>query len=463
MAEEFPNDPKPLTELHALLKEQGREDDALQAIDEAVQRDPHDVALWLALASHRLSMLQNELAEKAYLRAISIQPDSSAANIGLALCFELTNRTEDLAKLVGAAEKRGAPANALNFIRAFDHRRARRYGEGVAALAEVPDDIESPRRFHLMGQLQEGLGNYDEAFAAYSRMNALHRDDPTRPEERATNYRNVVRIQRDSLTPEWLGNWREETEKDGRPTPVFLVGFPRSGTTLLDTMLMGHPNIEVLEEEPTLRNAANLILDFESLPVTTDKLHEARNAYFETAASLTPLKPGNLLVDKNPLSMNLLPYIRRLFPEARIILALRHPCDAVFSCHVTNFKLNDGMSNFLRLETAAELYDLSFSHFECARDLLQLPVHAIRYEDVVAAQEKELRSLLKFVGLEWSDSVLDHETTAFNRGRIKTASYAQVAQPIYSRSAGRWQNFRKHLEPIFPILEPWVAKFGYSL
>jgi tetratricopeptide (TPR) repeat protein len=464
MAGEFPNDSKPLSELHALLKEQGREDDALKAIEEAVDRDPHDVTLWLALASHRLSMLQNELAEKAYLRAISIQPDNSAANIGLALCFELTNRTEDLAKLVGEAEKRGAPANALNFIRAFDHRRAKRYAEGVAALAQVPDDIETPRRFHLMGQLQEGLGNYDEAFAAYSRMNALHRADPTWPEERAANYRNIIRTQRNSLTTEWLGSWREETEKEGRPTPVFLVGFPRSGTTLLDTMLMGHPNIEVLEEEPTLKNASNVILDFGSLPTTSDeKLREARDAYFKTAASLTPLKPGNLLVDKNPLSMNLLPYIRRLFPEAKIILALRHPCDSVFSCHVTNFKLNDGMSSFLRLETAAELYDLSFSYFECARELLGLPVHALRYEDVVGNQEKELRSLLEFVGLEWSDAVLDHQATARNRGRIKTASYAQVGQPIYSQSAGRWTNFRKHLEPVLPVLEPWVRKFGYSL
>jgi hypothetical protein len=121
------------------------------------------------------------------------------------------------------------------------------------------------------------------------------------------------------------------------------------------------------------------------------------------------------------------------------------------------------MPNFLRLDTAAELYDLSFIYFEKSRKLFDMPVHTITYENVVADPEGELRPLLGFLGLEWSDEVLDHQATAAKRGRIKTASYAQVAQPIYSQSAGRWLNFRKHLEPVLPVLEPWVRKFGYTL
>ena len=92
-----------------------------------------------------------------------------------------------------------------------------------------------------------------------------------------------------------------------------------------------------------------------------------------------------------------------------------------------------------------------------------MPAHTVVYENVVADRERELRELLDFLELAWEDSVLDHQTTALKRGRIKTASYAQVAEPIYTRSAGRWQKYRKHLEPIFPVLEPWVKKFGYSL
>jgi hypothetical protein len=135
----------------------------------------------------------------------------------------------------------------------------------------------------------------------------------------------------------------------------------------------------------------------------------------------------------------------------------------VLSCYVTNFKMNDGMANFVRLDTAAELYDISFSYFERVQKLMPTPTHRVIYENVVADQDRELRALFDFLGLDWHDAVLDHQSTALGRGRIKTASYSQVVEPLYKRSAGRWQNYRKHLEPIFPVLRPWVEKFGYSL
>ena len=138
-------------------------------------------------------------------------------------------------------------------------------------------------------------------------------------------------------------------------------------------------------------------------------------------------------------------------------------CDVVLSCFVTNFKPNDGMANFMRLETAAELYDLSFSYFERARDVLNLPVHTIVYEKLVADRDRELQPLFDFLGLHWDERVLDHEATARSRGHIKTASYAQVVEPIYQRSAGRWEHYRKHLAPVLPILEPWARKFGYGV
>lgn len=463
MAEDFPQDTKSLRELHAMLKELGREEPALEAIEAASKRDPADLELLLALASQRLNLLHTEAAEEAYRKAVEREPGNSLANLGLAVVFELTNRTSDLSNLVNEAQKRGVGEDVLNFIRAFDYRRQKKFDEGLAALEKVPDELETARRCHLLGQLEEGAGHYDEAFVAYTRMNEIQRGDPTRPEERAAAYRTVVGNQRETISAEWLKGWRDDTSKSDRPSPAFLVGFPRSGTTLLDTMLMGHPNVEVLEEEPTLLKASK-ILPFDALADASDQqIEEARNEYFRVAGERTPLAPGKLLVDKNPLSMNAIPTIRRLFPDSRIILALRHPCDVVFSCYATNFKLNDGMSNFLGLDTAAELYDLSFSYFEKAQGLLGLPVHKVIYENVVGDRESELRSLLDFLGLEWSDDVLDHESTALSRGRIKTASYAQVAQPIYSQAAGRWTNFRKHLEPILPILEQWVAKFGYSL
>ncbi|HWJ39044.1 MAG TPA: sulfotransferase, partial [Sphingomicrobium sp.] len=298
----------------------------------------------------------------------------------------------------------------------------------------------------------------------YSKMNEIFLEDQTNPEGRAAVYRDMIRQGRDIINEEWVGSWRSEADPDPRPAPVFLVGFPRSGTTLLDTILMGHPQIEVLEEEPALGEANQALSSFDGLPtIPDDEIQRARDAYYVKAGELTPLVPGNLLVDKNPLTMNLLPIVRRVFPDARIILALRHPCDVVLSCFVSNFRLNDGMSNFIRLDTAAELYDLSFSYFEQVQKLMPMPTHVVRYESIVEDRTSELQGLFEFLGLDWHDAVLDHQTTALNRGRIKTASYAQVVEPIYKRSAGRWQHFRKHLEPILPVLAPWAAKFGYTI
>ena len=462
MAEDFKQDEKPLRELHALLKQQMRDEEALEAIEGAVERAPRDIELWLALASHRMALLKHDDAATAYRSIVERDPSNPLANLGLAAVMEVTNRTAELSAFVGEAEARGVGPDAMNFIRALDFRRKKQFEDGLQALALVPEEMESSRRAHVLGQLEEGAGNYDAAFAAYERMNELKRDDPSQPELRAANYREMIRRQTDSLTDAW-GDSCRDVPIDGRPSPVFLLGFPRSGTTLLDTILMGHPRVEVLEEEPTLRGAGAAV-PFESLATATpEQVQAGRDSYFEVAASRTPLREGNLLIDKNPLSSNAVPLIRRLFPDARIILALRHPCDVVLSCFVTNFKLNDGMANFLRLDTAAELYDVTFTYFERAQQLLRVPMHAMTYERLVADQAAELRPLFDFLGLDWHDSALDHATTARGRGHIKTASYAQVIEPIYQRSAGRWQRFRSHLEPVIPMLRPWAEKFGYEV
>jgi tetratricopeptide (TPR) repeat protein len=464
MARDFPTDWHPLRELYVLLRSQAREEEALEAISEASRRDPDNLELILAVASQRLLMLDNPGAEAAYREVVARDPSNSSANLGLAIVCELSNRTDDLAALVPAVEKRGVDPDVVHLIRAFDHRRAKRFEEGLASMAGISTELESARQAQLLGQLNDGAGKYDDAWRAFSRMNELQRADPSQPEERAARYRRALRRNLEATTPEWAERWTEVAIDDGRRSPAFLVGFPRSGTTLLDTMLMGHPEVEVLEEEPTFHGAAEILADFPNLPEAPSELvSAARDAYFANVAKRTPMAPGKLIVDKNPLLLGAIPMIHRMFPDAKIILAVRHPCDVALSCFTTNFKLNDGMANFLRLDTTAELYDLAFGSFERARDLLPISAHTVVYEKVVADRSGELAALFDFLGLAWHDEVLDHQKTALGRGRIKTASYAQVTEPIYSRSSGRWRHYREHLEPIFPVLAPWIEKFGYEL
>lgn len=464
MTVDFPDDPKPLRELHIMYRQSGRDAEATEAIDRATAIDPDDVELLLGKASHLSKLLMTDESEAVYRRVLELEPRNPLGHLGVAVCLDLTNRTEELSAVAENAAQQDIGAHALNFIRAMDHRRAKRFAEGLEAMEKVPEELETARRFHVMGQLLEGVGRFDDAFAAFTRMNDLMSEEFPAALERATTYRSMVRERRDAMTSDWMAGWREEKSADDRRPPVFLYGFPRSGTTLLDTMLMGHPDIDVLEEEPTLQKAFASFESADALAGAGDEtIAAARDAYFAFVAEKIALDPAHLLVDKNPLAINAVPVMRRLFPKAKHILALRHPCDVLLSCYVTNFRMNDGMASFTKLDTAAELYDLSFGYFERVRALMDLDIHTIHYERVVEDRDRELRALFDFLELDWNDAVLDHEATARTRGRIKTASYAQVVEPIYKRSAGRWENYREHLEPVLPVLAPWAEKFGYEL
>lgn len=463
MIVDFPDDSKPLRELHVLYRQSGRDAEATEAIERAIEIDPSNVELLLGKASHYSKLLMTAEAEATYRSVLALDPRNPLANLGVAVCLDLTNRTDELAAIVENAEQQEIDVDALNFIRAMDHRRAKRFDQGLAAMEQVPEDLESARRCHVMGQLLEGVGRYDDAFASYTEMNRLMREEFPIALERAAAYRDMIRERRDAMTSEWMALWRQEEADDHYQPLVFLYGFPRSGTTLLDTMMMGHPRIDVLEEEPTLQKAFASFSSADAVrDASDDTIAAARKAYFAFAGEKMALNPGHVLVDKNPLAINAVPIMSRLFPTAKHILALRHPCDVLLSCYVTNFRMNDGMANFAQLDTAAELYDLSFSYFERTRALMDLNIHTIFYERIVEDRDRELRALFDFLELDWHDAVLDHESTAKKRGRIKTASYAQVVEPIYQRSAGRWVNFKSHLEPILPTLKPWIEKFGYD-
>ena len=463
-ADQFPRDVQPLIDLHDLLKVQGRSDEeVLKILERALERHPKNVELLLGLARQQTLLLEMEQAERAYRAAIAVDATNSEAFVGLATVYE-HSRPADIEALVAEAERHSLDAGTMNLLRAFAHRRAKRYAEGLAALEGVPEDIAPARREDLLGQFHEGLGNYDAAFAAFSRMNEIQEEDPSRPVFRASDHRARIAERLDRTSAAWIRSWKAPPIEAGRPAPTFLVGFPRSGTTLLDTMLMGHPDVEVMEERPALNDTGRAFGGFDRIAdLAKPDVRTAQARYFEEAGKYVALRHGAHLVDKSPLHLNSVPLIHRLFPNARFILALRHPADVVLSCFVSNFRLNPSMSNFVRLDTAAEFYDLTFRNWERARNLLPIEVHTVVYEDLIDNPEAELKRLAEALSLPWREEMLDHRKTAAQRGVITTASYAQVTEPIYSRSVGRWEKYRKHLEPILPVLTPWAEKFGYRI
>ena len=463
MAEQFPSDAMPLKDLYELLMETDREDDLLEALDRAIERAPDDIELLLVRAGHLGLQLKIDEAEQAFRDVLKRDPSNDEAFVGIAVLYE-HSRPSALAELVSEAERSSVAPDALNLLRGFSERRLKRYAEAVQALSRVAPNFESLRRSELLGQMLEKLGDYDGAFAAFERMNEVQAEDPSQPVERGAAFRADLCAQLDKTDQAWIDSWTRARPDPEARDPIFLVGFPRSGTTLLDTILMGHSDVVVLEEHPVLPRVERELGGFDAIPgLNEDQLRKFQKRYFEIASEYAQIPEGALLIDKSPMLLNRAVTIHRLFPNARFILAMRHPAAVLLSCFISNFRLNSAMTSFLRLDTAAELYDLSFRTWENARALLPLDVQTIVYERLVEYPAQVVQPLVEWLGLSWSDKLLDHTTTAAERGLISTASYAQVTEPIYTGSVDRWRNYRKHLEPVLPVLEPWIEKFGYSL
>lgn len=463
-AQGFPGDAKPMAVLADFYRRSGQDERALEALKEAARRAPDDPEILSDYGQEAARLNEYAVAEASYEAALALRPSLGPSIVGLAALYERTNREAELDPLRDRAVASQVDEQSIAYVDALRFKRAEQFEDGLAALEAAGEAVIPHRRHQLRGIMLDRLGRYDDAFGEFVAMNADRLEDPSQPAERGKAYSSHIAADLARFTPSWLAGWSTQEAPQERPSPVFLLGFPRSGTTLLDTMLMTAPGTLVLEEEPFVVEAERDLGGMEALPgLDAETLAGARASYFEKVAGRGELGPDTLVIDKHPLHLNNVPAIRRLFPDAKFILALRHPCDVLLSCFITNFRTNHAMSNFLELETAAQLYDLSFSYWTRARELFDLPVRTVVYERLVTDQSRELAPLFDWLGLPWQGEGFDHRETARARGVVRTASYAQVTEPIYTRAAGRWHRYEKHLQPVFDRLRPWVERFGYSL
>jgi tetratricopeptide (TPR) repeat protein len=462
-ANAFANDPNPLLALFNMYHDLGREDESYEAIREAAIRAPHSAPIQSDFGQEAARRNEYAVAETAFEAALAIDPELGPAYVGLAAVYERMNRDPELDPLYDRGIAAEIDAQSLAFIEALRHKRKSDIDAAFEALERAGDVVVAGRKHHLRGTMLDRLGRHDEAFDAFAAMNAHWIDDPTQPLARAARYREMAAEAMGLLSPEWVASWTPDTQASPWPAPIFLLGFPRSGTTLLDTMLMADPKVRVLEEESFISQIEDGLGGAAALAtLTPQQLGEARKAYFAKVEGLVGPLNGLQIVDKHPMHLNKVAVIRRLFPDAKFVLALRHPCDVVLSCFLTNFRINNAMANFLRLDDAAALYDLSFTHWEKARDLFGLPVGTVAYERLVENKDRELRPLFDWLGLQWPGDAFDHRDAARARGTVATASYAQVTEPIYTRASGRWTQYRAQLEPVMPVLKPWIERYGYD-
>jgi hypothetical protein len=255
---------------------------------------------------------------------------------------------------------------------------------------------------------------------------------------------------------------------DGQRDPIFVVGFPRSGTTLLEQLLDAHPALVSFDEQPFLQKA---ILQIQSwglhypsqlADLSQDQRQTLRAAYFARCAGVATLSDGQRYIDKNPLNIARLPLIQALFPRANVIVVLRHPADCVLSCYQQHFRAPAFAVTMRTLTATAQMYDRVFRFYVALRPSLRLPVLEARYESFVADTPVFARDLFVFLQLPWQDSVLNFTERAKTRA-ISTPSYAAVTEQVNARAVAKWQRYQNTFEATGAgaVLAPWIANWGY--
>ncbi len=247
-----------------------------------------------------------------------------------------------------------------------------------------------------------------------------------------------------------------------------MIGFPRSGTTLLEQILGSHPFIEPLEEKGTVSAMLKAYLDMSReqqatlSSLTADQIAQLKATYFKEVQRHVEQTQGKRLVDKMPLNTAYVPLIWRVFPNAKFVFSIRHPCDVCLSCFMQNFALNEAMAAFLSLEGTAKTYALVMSEWQRYTNALPLDYYTLRYEDLITDVEGHARELFNFLDIPWAEVVLNHTEHARNKANIRTPSYHQVTQPIYQHAKYRWRQYEAFFEPLMPYLRSFIDLYGYA-
>ena len=251
-------------------------------------------------------------------------------------------------------------------------------------------------------------------------------------------------------------------------TPIFLVGFPRSGTTLLDSILRSHSKILVLEEKLIISSIRDRFFEKNNNKINSlellsdDDILSLQSEYFDMLHEIMNEDIHNkIIIDKLPLNLIEVGFIKRVFPQSKFILMLRHPCDTVLSCFMSDFKINEGMASFYNLKDATILYNEVFSLWDQYLEVYDLAYHIVKYEEVVLNFDNTIKKTINFLNVEWEEDVKNFNATALARKKINTPSYNQVVQPLYEKSINRWKKYDE-IKKIYSSLEHWIKKYNYN-
>jgi tetratricopeptide (TPR) repeat protein len=441
-----------------------------KALELSGARDPVLLAN-LALCLKNQGKMQ--AARAMYEESLAAAPNSLHTLLGFARLEEADRNLHAAMALLDRAEEQFPNNPSVKLQRAVVLGRLRDAAGALDVLDALAADKATlgPSEYLEKGRLLDKMGRYDEAFAAYDEGKKRLREVSGHAYLDAHAQQITARL-KGFFVATRMRTLPRATRRDGVAQPIFVLGFPRSGTTLLEQTLTAHPRIAAGDELPIINEIANLMPRMLDSPLAypealaelwmgdhREDLNNLRDHYLRKVAQLGIVPEGAAwFTDKMPLNETDLGLISLLFPESPMLHLTRHPLDVVLS--VYSNLLTHGYYCAYALETAATHYALVMDLVQHYRSELSLRYMPVRYEDIVDDQEASIRRVLDFVGEEFDPGCLAfHE----NRRYARTASYAQVSEKLYDRSRYRYRNYLPHLKPIIPILEPVIERLGYSI
>ncbi len=453
---------------------------ANQATQRAAELASADANLLVSIGQqyHRLRRLDRACA--CFERAVAADSSSVHARLSLAAWFERNRRRDEAWECVGACLAQHPKDFRALYFKAFLLHRKGLNGEAETALRDLlQDDPSDPdvksSAHHLLGVVLDELGQYAEAMKWLGKAKTLlrQRTDTAALEQAYDKMDEARRKILAEMTPETLRRWREQAATAPCPHPlVFLGGPPRSGTTLIEQILGAHPGILVFDEPDAF--ADELLKVLHPPPPARGLTLKSLNAlaptaraqmihrYFKSLLRETEEKPGTrMLLDKNPSLTASLHIWLRLFPQLKVIIALRDPRDIIVSCYFQNLSLTAANANFLSLERTVKFYADCMDVWLRMRELGGFEWIETRYEDVVGNLEAEGRRVTSFLGLPWQEAQAAYYETA-RRKFVFAPTYNDVTKPVYKQAVGRWEHYAEALAPLQAGLAKYRLAFGYG-
>jgi len=460
-----------LSNAASALLSMGRSAEARPYCLKILEIEPGDAEARLSLAVACIEDRDTHAAIEQLRKGLEIQPDHIGLLIQLASALELVNQLDEAASTIERVEALQPGNPRVSLLAGLIARRQQKFELAEQRLQEAIElglpPSEEIEALNQLGLALDASGKSQQAFTAFERSNqGMIQFAGARRANGPAFLREVADI-KEYFSAEKLAGLGEKFETDDDFQPVFFVGFPRSGTTLMEQVLKAHPDLLTTDERSPLYAVIREInASGRGYPQAIDGLmtndliryrHYFRDFCRENVGDLE----GKRLVDKLPLNIVNLGLVRLLFPHAKIVVALRDPRDVCLSCFMQKFDLNDAMANFLDIRTSGQAYQSVMDLWLHYRSVLAGSWMEYRYESLVENFDETVTSVLDFIGVGWHEDIAGYRQAAEQRA-ITTPSYRDVTAPVNTSAVARWRRYEQELAPILPVLQPFIEEFGYD-